>query len=51
MYVSVDDKAILPISNPDCPFSTGVRGHNRSLVSLDGPRLVALDHVFSSILC
>ena len=45
-YVSVDDKATIPIGEPDCPISTGVRGHNRSLVSLDGPQLLALDHDF-----
>ena len=30
----------------DCPVSTGVRGHNLSLVLLDGPTLLALDHDF-----
>ena len=46
LYVSVDDKAIVPVGEPDGPVSTGVRGHNRSLVSLDGPQLLALDHDF-----
>lgn len=46
LYVSVDDKAVVPVGEPDCPISTGVRGHNRSLVSLDGPQLLALDHDF-----
>ena len=45
-YMSVDDKAIVPVGEPDCPISTGVRGHNRSLVPLDGPTLLALDHDF-----
>ena len=46
LYVSVDDKANIPVGEPGCPLSTGVRGHNRSLVSLDGPRHLALDHDF-----
>ena len=33
--MSVDDKAIVPVGEPDCPVSTGVRGHSRSLVPLD----------------
>ena len=45
-YVSVDDKATIPIGEPDCPISTGVRGHNRFLVCLDGPQLLRLDHDF-----
>ena len=45
-YVSVDDKATIPIGDPSCPLSTGVRGHNCSLVSLSGPQLHALDHDF-----
>ena len=45
-FVSVNDKAIVPMGEPDCPVSTGVRGHNRSLVPLDGPTLLALDHDF-----
>lgn len=32
-YMSVDDKAIVPVGEPNAPISTGVRGHNRSLVS------------------
>lgn len=31
MLVSVDDKAIIPVGEPGCHVSTGVRGHNRSL--------------------
>ena len=45
-YISVDDKATIPAGEPDCPISTGVRGHNRSLASLDGPQLLSLDHDF-----
>ena len=44
--VSVDDRATIPVGAPDCPISAGVRGHNRSLVSLDGPQLLSLDHDF-----
>lgn len=44
--VSVDDKAIIPVGEPHCPVSTGVRGHNRSLVPLNGPQVRALDHDF-----
>ena len=40
--ISVDDKAV---GEPNCPISTGVRGHNRSLVCSDS-QLVALDHDF-----
>ena len=46
MLVSVDDKSIIPVGEPSCPVSTGVRGHNRSLVPLHGPQLEALDHDF-----
>ena len=46
LLVSVDDKCIIPVGEPACPVSTGVRGHNRSLVPLHGPRLQALDHDF-----
>ena len=45
-YVSVDDKAIVPVGGPDCFISTGVCGHNRSLVPLNGHQLQALDHDF-----
>ena len=47
LMISVDDKAIIPVGEPDCPISTGVRGHNRSLVvgsSLQ--QIKALDHDF-----
>ena len=46
LLLSVDDKFIVPVGEPDCPVSTGVRGHNRSLVPLEGSRVVALDHDF-----
>ena len=41
--VSVDDKCIIPVGDPSCPVSTGVRGHNHSLVNVDGPQLQALE--------
>ena len=44
--MSVDDKAIVPVGEPNFPVSTGVRGHNRSLVAVDGPQNCALDHDF-----
>ena len=28
LYISADDKAIIPVGDPDLPVSTGVRGHN-----------------------
>ena len=43
MYVSVDDKTIVPVGEPDCAEPTG---HNRSLLPLDGHTLLALDHDF-----
>ena len=46
MVVSVDDKAIIPVGEPNCHVSTGVRGHNRSLVPHSGAQVVALDHDF-----
>lgn len=46
LYVSADDKAIIPVGDPTQPVSTGVRGHNRSLVPIGGPQLSALDHHF-----
>lgn len=30
LYVSVDDKAVVPVGEPNCPISTGVRGHTDS---------------------
>ncbi len=44
--VSVDDKCIIPVGETSCPVSTGVRGHNRSLVPVDGAQLQASDHDF-----
>ena len=48
LLLSVDDKAIVPVGEPDNPISTGVRGHHRSLTftSSSGPTLSALDHDF-----
>ena len=46
VYVSADDKAIIPVGEPALPVLTGVRGHNRSLVLMGGPQLSALDHDF-----
>lgn len=43
-YVSVDDKAIIPVGEPGMPVSSGVRGHNKSIVPLNGQGPVALDH-------
>ena len=45
MLISVDDKAVVPVGEPNCPISTGVHGHNRSLVC-SGSQLLALDHDF-----
>jgi hypothetical protein len=45
-YASVDDKAIIPVGEPGLPVSTGVRGHNRSIVLAEGPGPSALDHDF-----
>ena len=46
--ISVDDKAIIPVGEPKYPVSTGVRGHNRSMVISSTPiaQLKALDHDF-----
>ena len=41
MYV--DDKATIPVGEPDTPLSTGARGHNKVLVPVDGC-LAALHH-------
>ena len=37
---------IIPVGEPACPVSTGVHGHNRSIVPLNGPQVQALDHDF-----
>ena len=31
-YLSVDDKAIVPVGEPECPIAASSRSHNRSLV-------------------
>ena len=46
IMLSLDDKAIIPVGEPDNPISTGVHGHHRSLVTVGGPTLAALDHDF-----
>lgn len=49
LLLSVDDKAIVPVGEPEYPISTGVRGHHRSLAFTSlasGPTLSALDHDF-----
>ena len=46
LLFSVDDKAIVPVEEPCNPILSGVRGHNRSLVTIGGPTLAALDHDF-----
>ena len=43
--MSVDDKAIIPVGEPGMPVS-GCRGHNRSIVPLQGQGPGALDHDF-----
>ena len=39
LLIAVDDKCIIPVGEPDCPVSTGVRGHNRSIVPIDAPQV------------
>ena len=46
IMLSLDDKAIIPVGEPDNPISTGVHGHHCSLVTVGGPTLAALDHDF-----
>ena len=46
MYISADDKAIIPVGEPGLPVATGVRGHNRSLVPASNACVQALDHDF-----
>ena len=50
--ISVDDKAIIPVGELECPVSTGVRGHNRSMVISITPiaQLKAMDHDFYPVL-
>ena len=44
--MSLDDKAIVPVGEPHCPVSTGVRGHRKSFVTVNGPQNNSLDHCF-----
>ena len=44
-YMSVDDKAIVPVGEPNLPIAASSRSHNRSLV-LSSAQLKALDHDF-----
>ena len=44
-FFSMDDKAIIPVGEPDQVLSTGVRAHHGSLVPA-GMKLSALDHDF-----
>ena len=46
MIVSVNDKPIIPVGEPNCHVSTVVCGHNHSLVPHSGSQLLALDHDF-----
>ena len=46
VVISVDDECIMPVGEPDGAVSTGVWGHNRSLVTIDGLQLQDLDHDF-----
>ena len=45
LFVSMDDKAIVPVGEPDRPISSGVRAHNKSLAAVN-TNLVALVHDF-----
>ena len=45
LFQSIDDKAIIPVGNPDQPVSTGVRAHHGGLVG-SGGKIVSLDHDF-----
>ena len=46
VFVSSDDKALVPVGEPNHAISTGVRAHNASLVPSNpsGPVLASLDH-------
>ena len=46
LLFSVDDEAIVPVGEPSNPISSGVCGHNRSLITVGGPTLAALDYDF-----
>ena len=43
IMLSFDDKAIIPVGEPDKPISTRFHGHHRSLVTVGGPTVAALD--------
>jgi hypothetical protein len=43
--ICLDDKAVVPVGEPECPISTNVRPHNRAMVPV-GATLSALDHDF-----
>ncbi len=45
VFLSVDDKAVIPVGEPNNPISTGVRSHNKSITSV-GTQLAASDHDF-----
>jgi hypothetical protein len=45
LFQCLDDKAIVPVGNPDQPVSTGVRSHHGAIVANDN-KVVALDHDF-----
>ena len=45
VFISVDDKAVIPVGEPNIPISTGVHPHNRSMVAA-GTQLAAADHDF-----
>ncbi|KAK3097052.1 hypothetical protein FSP39_005923 [Pinctada imbricata] len=44
-FMCLDDKSIVPIGEPGCPVSSGVRSQNRALVP-NSVKLAALDHDF-----
>lgn len=43
--ICLDDKAVVPVGEPNCPISTNVRPHNRAMIPV-GATLSALDHDF-----
>ena len=45
IFQSLDDKAIVPVGNPEQPVSTGVHSHHGAIVANEN-RVVALDHDF-----
>ena len=44
-YMSVDDKAIVPVGKPNLPIAASSRSHNRSMVP-SSAQLKALNHNF-----